>query len=163
MYSSFLFFTLFALSIALQFPITPPYFHVSNSWSYTDCGTPDDVLQIERISLNPDPPSAGKPCEVKITGTVNDIIEEGAYADVAVKLGRIKILKKTFDVCEAFRDYNTTIQCPVKPGSYEVTHTVHLPREIPLARYNIDAMGFTVNEDDMLCLKFVADFRFPPK
>ncbi|KAA8645227.1 Phosphatidylglycerol/phosphatidylinositol transfer protein [Aspergillus tanneri] len=75
---------------------------------------------------------SGKPCEVKITGTVNDIIEEGAYADVAVKLGRIKILKKTFDVCEAFRDYNTTIQCPVKPGSYEVTHTVHLPREIPL-------------------------------
>jgi hypothetical protein len=74
---------------------------------------------------------SGKPLEVKLTGTVTDIIDEGAYMDIVVKLGRIKILKTTFDICETFRDYNTTIQCPVKPGSYEVTHTADLPREIP--------------------------------
>lgn len=28
------------------------------------------------------------------------ILQEGAYADVEVKLGLVKILEKTFDVCE---------------------------------------------------------------
>ena len=27
-------------------------------------------------------------------------MQEGAYADVVVKLGRIKLLQKRFDVCE---------------------------------------------------------------
>ena len=27
-------------------------------------------------------------------------LQEGAYADVVVKLGRIILLKKTFDICE---------------------------------------------------------------
>ncbi|PKX88812.1 uncharacterized protein P174DRAFT_67691 [Aspergillus novofumigatus IBT 16806] len=159
MYFSFPYFALFAPSIALQFPFTFPPFHVSNDWAYTNCGTLDDIIQLKSISLNPDPPSAGKPLEVKLTGTVTDIIGEGAYMDVVVKLGRIKILKTTFDICETFRDYNTTIQCPVKPGSYEVTHTADLPREIPQAKFDIDALGFTANEEDMLCLKIQADFR----
>jgi hypothetical protein len=86
-------------------------------------------------------------------------------------------LKKTFDICEFFRDYNTTIQCPVKPGSYEVTHTADLPREIPQvckdtylivrdklltigkAKFDIDALGFTADEEDVLCLNIKADFR----
>ncbi|PIG80852.1 hypothetical protein AARAC_009390 [Aspergillus arachidicola] len=92
--------------------------------------------------------------------TVSNAIEEGAYVDVVVKLGLIKLLKKQFDACETLRNYNSTIQCPVEPGSYVVTQTVDLPREIPLAKYNIAAEGYTNNDDPMLCLKFVADFRF---
>jgi signal peptidase I len=58
MYFSFPYFALFAPSIALQFPFTFPPFHVSNDWTYTDCGTPGDIVQLKSISLNPDPPSA---------------------------------------------------------------------------------------------------------
>jgi hypothetical protein len=76
-------------------------------------------------------------------------LQEGAYADVSVKLGLIKILQKQFDLCdEAYvsvifavsemptlsylrRNANTSVQCPVEQGKYEVVHTVALPREIP--------------------------------
>ncbi|KAB8215446.1 ML domain-containing protein [Aspergillus novoparasiticus] len=163
MYFSFPFFALLASSIAFQFPITSPYFHISNDWSYENCGSPDDAVDIRRISLNPDPPSAGKSLEVKLMMNVYNAIEEGSYVDVVVKLGLIKLLKKEFDACETLRNYNSTIQCPVAPGSYEVTHTVDLPREIPLAKYNIEAEGYTNNDHPMLCLKVIADFRFPPK
>lgn len=75
--------------------------------------------------------------------------QEGAYADVSVKLGLIKILQKQFDLCqEAYvsvifimsemptlislrRNANTSVQCPVEKGAYKVVHTVTLPKEIP--------------------------------
>jgi len=76
-------------------------------------------------------------------------VQDGAYADVSVKLGLIKILQKQFDLCnEAYvsvifavfeipslrylrRNANTSVQCPVEKGTYEVEHTVALPKEIP--------------------------------
>ena len=76
-------------------------------------------------------------------------LQEGAYADVSVKLGLIKIVQKQFDLCEEAyvsvifavsemltlsylrRNANTTVQCPVEEGNYEVVHTVALPKEIP--------------------------------
>ena len=57
--------------------------------------------------------------------------QEGSYADVVVKLGLIKLLTKRFDICEELRNGNATLQCPVKPGDYDITQTVDLPPEIP--------------------------------
>lgn len=80
------------------------------------------------------------------------LAQEGAYADVTVKLGLVKLLKKTFDICEEAyvngslhacatvlltntplirRKANATIQCPVEKGDYVVEQTVTLPKEIP--------------------------------
>lgn len=37
------------------------------------------------------------------------LIQEGAYADVVVKLGLVKLLTKTFDICE-----EAYVICPVQ-------------------------------------------------
>jgi len=81
-------------------------------------GTPDDVIQIESIQVTPDPPQPGKDLTVRVVGVASEIIQassnpsfslrrlltrlmqEGAYADVTVKLGLVKLLRKRFDVCE---------------------------------------------------------------
>jgi ML domain len=75
--------------------------------------------------------------------------QEGAYADVTVKLGVVKLLSKEFDLCEeayvflvlpvfaiptgisSRRNAELEVQCPVKEGDYLVEHTVALPKEIP--------------------------------
>lgn len=76
--------------------------------------------------------------------------QEGAYVEVIVKLGLIKLLTKRFDFCEEAyvrislftidlltfhllhsRNANSSVQCPVQPGPYEVQHTVALPKEVP--------------------------------
>lgn len=73
--------------------------------------------------------------------------QNGAYADVTVKLGLIKLLQKSFDLCqEAYgsslvsfflpdllerQNSNATVQCPVEPGTYVVEQSVTLPKEIP--------------------------------
>lgn len=77
------------------------------------------------------------------------------------------------------RKANATVQCPVKKGQYIVEQTADLPKEIPpgssiecllklsdlesdLGKFTIDVRGYSVNDDDLVCLKLVADFRrFP--
>ncbi|KAG8745928.1 Phosphatidylglycerol/phosphatidylinositol transfer protein [Ceratobasidium sp. 414] len=89
-----------ALALNNQSPIS-----VMNGWSYVDCGLPTDPVQIESIQISPDPPQPGKDLTVTVKWYAADRIEasttgEGAYTDVTVKLGLIKILQKQFDLCE---------------------------------------------------------------
>ncbi|KAJ7487697.1 ML domain-containing protein [Mycena galericulata] len=127
-------------------------------WEYVDCGLPSQPLQIDSIELFPDPPMPGKDLTVTVKGLVTETIEDGASADVTVKLGLIKLLQKQFDVCEEARNANTTISCPVQPGPYEIVQTVALPKEVPKAKFVVLVRGLTVAEQDMLCLDLKIDF-----
>ncbi|OAX42400.1 hypothetical protein K503DRAFT_847858 [Rhizopogon vinicolor AM-OR11-026] len=136
--------------------------HIMEGWSYQDCGSPTDAIQLQSISLSPDPPKPGEDLTVSVVGTAKDRIEDGAYADVVVKLGLIKLLTKTFDVCEEARGANASIQCPVEEGEYTVVQTVALPKEIPKAKFTVTVRGYTKDDDDMLCLDLHVDFMKRP-
>ncbi|KAF5311941.1 hypothetical protein D9619_003243 [Psilocybe cf. subviscida] len=134
----------------------------TEGWEWKNCGLPTDAIQIESIKVSPDPPQPGQDLTVKVTGTAQEVIEEGAYVDVTVKLGLIKILSKRFDVCEEARGANATVQCPVQKDTYTVEQTVALPKEIPKAKFKVDVRGYTVDEEDMLCLQLMVDFMKKP-
>ncbi|KAL7417656.1 ML domain-containing protein [Mrakia frigida] len=127
-------------------------------WSWVDCGGAGDAVLIDSIKVSPDPPVPGQNLTVTATGLVVDPITDGAYADVLVKLGLIKLLQRKFDVCETAAENNATIQCPVAPGVYEVVQTVELPKEIPKAKYSVQVRGFTAEEKDMVCVNLFIDF-----
>jgi len=127
-------------------------------WEYVDCGLPSNPIQIDSIELSPDPPVPGQELTVTVKALVTDVIEEGASADVTVKLGLIKLLQKSFDICQEARNANATVSCPVEPGPYEVVQSVQLPAEIPKAKFVVLVRGFTVAEEDMLCLDLKIDF-----
>jgi len=127
-------------------------------WSWVNCGLPSDAVEITSVEVSPDPPLPGNDVTVTVAGKVVDEVKEGAYADVTVKLGLIKILQKTFDLCEEARNANTSVQCPVKTGDYAVTHTITLPREIPPAKFGVNVRGYTADDDDLLCIDLVIDF-----
>lgn len=104
----------------------------------------------------------GKDLTITVSGRVTDVIEDGAYADVTVKLGLIRLIKKQFDICEEARNANLTVQCPVEPGYYKVTHTTSLPKEIPPAKYKIELDGYTVDDNPLLCMRIHVDFIKQP-
>ncbi|KAG6911902.1 Phosphatidylglycerol/phosphatidylinositol transfer protein [Tephrocybe rancida] len=106
--------------------------HTTDGWSYNNCGSLEsDPIQIESIQVSPDPPQPGKDLTVTVAGRAVETVEIGAYADVVVKLGLVKLLHKQFDVCDEARKANASVQCPIEEGNYVVKHTVALPREIP--------------------------------
>jgi len=128
------------------------------AWEYSDCGLESNPVKITSIQVSPDPPKPGADLTVTVEGTVDQTLEEGAYADVTVKVGVVKILHKQFDLCEEARNGNVTVQCPVEPGSYHVVKTVTLPKEIPPAKFTISVRGYTAEDDDLLCVDFKVDF-----
>ncbi|KAG1757488.1 ML domain-containing protein [Suillus lakei] len=136
--------------------------HVMDGWSWHDCGSPTDVVQLKSITLSPDPPKPGQDLTVTAVGTAQRRIEDGASADVVVKLGLIKLLTRTFDVCDEARNANATIQCPVEEGDYTVVQTVALPKEIPQAKFTVGVKGYTVDDEDMLCLDLQVNFMKNP-
>ncbi|KAF9513662.1 hypothetical protein BS47DRAFT_1343887 [Hydnum rufescens UP504] len=129
-----------------------------NSWEYVDCGSPTDAILLQSLKVSPDPPQPGEELTVFAKGRVQKEIKEGAYANVVVKLGVIKLLQKQFDVCEEARNTNATIRCPVKEDDYTVQQTVTIPTEVPRAKFLVQVRGFTVEEEDMLCVDLKIDF-----
>ncbi|KAF9240851.1 hypothetical protein BU15DRAFT_61182 [Melanogaster broomeanus] len=94
-------------------------------------GAPSDAIEVKSLSVSPDPPQAGEDLTVTVSATAFKTIEDGATADVVVKLGLIKLLTKSFDVCEEARE-----------GDYVVVQTVALPKEIPPAKFNVEVRGY---------------------
>lgn len=58
-----------------------------------------------------------------VKGIATERIENGAYADVTVKVGLVKLLHKQFDICEELKNNrdNVNIQCPIEKGPIEVS------------------------------------------
>ncbi|KAI9060176.1 hypothetical protein FKP32DRAFT_1679137 [Trametes sanguinea] len=128
-------------------------------WDWTDCGTDSHIVHIKSIQVSPDPPQRGEDLTVTVEGVADSQVEDGAYADVTVKVGVIKILQKEFDVCEEASKANASVQCPVEKGTHKVVQTVTLPKEIPPAQFKVNVRGYTVDDEDMVCLDLMMDFR----
>ncbi|TFY83588.1 hypothetical protein EWM64_g417 [Hericium alpestre] len=131
-------------------------------WSWKDCGLPDDVVQVQSIVVSPDPPQPGQNLTVTVKATATETVEEGASADVTVKLGLVKLLSKSFDLCDEARNANVSVQCPIEKGDYEVTHIVALPNEIPRAKFSVSAQGYTVDDENLFCVNLQVDFMKNP-
>ncbi|KAK6969196.1 ML domain-containing protein [Favolaschia claudopus] len=165
MHSAFLIFASFAAGGLVNAASTEQVgFHTPGkqmkpSWGYTNCGEPTDIIQLRSLKVTPDPPQPGKNLTITVEGEARETIEEGAYADVVVKVGRIKILQREFDICEEALKANASVTCPVEKGEYTVTQTVELPREIPPAPFTVELRGNTVDDDPLVCLDIFADFR----
>ncbi|KAJ7078318.1 ML domain-containing protein [Mycena belliarum] len=131
----------------------------ADSWSWDNCGEDADPVHINSITVSPDPPKIGAELTVTIDAQVEQTIEEGATADVLVKVGRIKLLQQTFDICEEARKANASVSCPVEPGAYTIVQSVELPKEVPKLKYVINVQGFTSTDEPMVCVDLTVQFR----
>lgn len=127
--------------------------------NFVYCGTPDDIFQFDgEIKVTPEIVKPGAEVTIEAEGTLSQDLEDGTYAKVLVKLGLIKIISKTFDLCEELRKDNNEIQCPINRGKVVIKQTVQLPKEIPPGKFSVQALVFSANDDDVTCLNVVADF-----
>ena len=80
--------------------------------------------------LSPNSPS-GRSHNITLTGHLINEVTEGAWAEVVIKVGLIKLMHKKFDICDVLRERESSVQCPIQPGDLEIKDTFALPREIP--------------------------------
>lgn len=108
-------------------------------------------LTINWINLAPNPPKRGLQLQINAGAQNQIIIEEGSRIDIDVRLGYIKLLTQSFDLCDLLAD-NTDWECPVVPGDYILDKVVDIPLQIPMGKYNVLARAYNVDETYLACL-----------
>ncbi|KAF2748601.1 phosphatidylglycerol/phosphatidylinositol transfer protein precursor [Sporormia fimetaria CBS 119925] len=115
------------------------------------CGNPkDDLLEIEKVDLSPNPPQPGHTLSIKASGDFKEKIEEGAKVHIQVKYGLITLINQESDLCDALS--NVDLKCPLDKGEMTLTKDVDLPKQIPPGKYTVLADVFTKDGDKITCL-----------
>jgi len=136
-----------ALSAALLARALPQWAVSADNIQLIDCGTDEDAFKLNSIVATPYPPRSGENVTVEASGTVFIPILEGAFVDITVKLGVVKLLTKRVDICEQARN-GGELDCPLPEGEYHVKETFEIPGVAPLGRYTIQARGYMSEESE---------------
>ncbi|KAJ1333690.1 Phosphatidylglycerol/phosphatidylinositol transfer protein [Microdochium nivale] len=115
-----------------------------------------DTILIDNVDLAPNPPEAGSELLIKAKGTVLERIEQGAYVQLVVKYGLIRLISTTADFCEQLG--NVDLKCPIEKGALEVTKSVEIPKEVPPGTYHVNAQVFNADDKPITCLQATVKF-----
>ena len=115
------------------------------------------MLHLDEVIVTPNPPVAGQNLTFTTVGTLDKTIEEGAYVEVEVRYGFIKLIHQTYDLCEEI--VKVDLQCPIKLGKQTITKNVEIPEEVPPGKYLVVARAYTKDDEYITCL--TATIIFP--
>ncbi|KAG9229417.1 putative Phosphatidylglycerol/phosphatidylinositol transfer protein [Amylocarpus encephaloides] len=116
----------------------------------------DDILELDHVNLSPNPPVPGQRLTIEAVGTLSERIEKGAYVDLSVKYGIIKLLSTRADMCDQVK--NVEIECPIEKGTTTIKKEVDIPKEIPGGTYTVFADAYTEDERKIVCLEATVKF-----
>lgn len=74
---------------------------------------------------------SGKTLTIEAKGNFTETVEDGAYINLQVKYGLIRLINQKADLCEQMK--NVDEECPLL-GEKIITKDVDLPKEIPPVR-----------------------------
>ncbi|KAG0681284.1 Phosphatidylglycerol/phosphatidylinositol transfer protein [Kluyveromyces marxianus] len=110
-------------------------------------------LDITSVSLDPNPPQRGENLTIVASGLLKTVVEEGAYVDVEVRLGYIKLLSQTYDLCEQLEENDVSgLKCPLPADEYDLLKSVEIPNEVPPGRYSFFARAYNADDTQITCL-----------
>lgn len=81
---------------------------------------------------------------------MNKEIGEGAYVQVWVKYGLIKLISETLDLCEHVKEVD--LECPIKEGRLILQKSVDIPSQVPPGKYTVEARAFTADDEPITCI-----------
>lgn len=123
---------------------------------FCDSDHSKDIVHIEQVDLLPNPPEAGGNLVIRATGTVFETIEDGAYVNLVVKYGLIRLVNTKADLCEQVS--NVDLECPIEKGILSITKAVEIPKEVPPGTYNVHAEVVSVDGKPITCLQATVTF-----
>ncbi|TGO30022.1 hypothetical protein BPAE_0008g00140 [Botrytis paeoniae] len=128
----------------------------NNPLTYCKPDHSSDILSLDHVNLNPNPPTAGNKLTIEAVGTLSQTLEKGAYVRLQVKYGLIRLISMTEDLCDQVS--NVDLSCPIDAGKITITKDVDLPNQIPPGTYTVFADAFTANDEPIICLQATVAF-----
>lgn len=108
------------------------------------------LVDIYKLNLTPNPPVKGQNLTIYAEGFVEKTIVDGAYVDVDVKYGYLRLLRQEYDLCE--ESGNAGVECPIKEGKLVVNTSVAIPAQFPAGKYSITGRAYTKEGSLLTCL-----------
>lgn len=108
------------------------------------------LLSIEEVIIDPNPPLPGQNLTVSARGTLKTDLVEGSYVDVLVRYGFITLVNRRYDLCELLVEVD--LECPVKAGYLSLSRVVEIPDAVPPGEYIVDAKAYTYDDQLLTCL-----------
>mmetsp|Transcript_11573 Transcript_11573/g.16083 ORF Transcript_11573/g.16083 Transcript_11573/m.16083 type:complete len:152 (+) Transcript_11573:45-500(+) len=139
--------TLFFLACVLS-----AAFAVGDIWA--NCGTSSDHLQIEQVTIIPDPPVIGQNVTITFVGYLNEEVTSGTVS-LNLKWNGFTILNQSYSLCDLVKDYE---KCPIPAGDISLTVTEYLPTAIPKGTYTGTVKAFDQNNQEIMCITL--DLKF---
>ena len=135
-----------------NFPSSNGMMRPARPVSWMNCGSSDDLFNLESLELSPDPPRRSSPLTVKLKGYLKEKLDEGVV-EYEAKFGGFTLATGKLDGCPTLKEEPKLPQCPVAAGKIDVTHTVDLPWQIPPGRYLINAKGKrSIDDKQIFCI-----------
>ncbi|KAI9031142.1 ML domain-containing protein [Hyaloraphidium curvatum] len=122
------------------------------------CGTDEDIFTLGSLTISPDPPEKGTNLTVKVEGYLKETIVQGAYADVVVKIGVVKLLDTRLDLCDQGKEL-VGEDCPVQPGQRALEKTVAIPEQAPKGKYKVAAVLKNADDKQIACVNAAWDWE----
>lgn len=82
---------------------------------------------------------SGEPLTIKASGTLKEVVKNGAMVEVSVKYGLITLIKNKLDLCEHVSEID--LECPIDPGEFTLTKVVDIPKQIPPVSTKLSALN----------------------
>lgn len=114
------------------------------------------VLDLQNVVIDPNPPIKGENLTFSALGFLSEDIVEGAYVDVDVRYGFIRLIHQTYDLCEEAK--NIDLECPIKKGQNIISKLVEIPAEVPPGKYVVNARAYTKDDKLITCLTATVEF-----
>lgn len=122
-----------------------------------DVQTPQ-LLDLQKVVIDPNPPARGQNLTFVAEGVLKQAVTDGAYVEVDVRYGFIRLIHQTYDLCEEV--HNVDLECPIKKGSQVILKQVAIPDEVPPGKYLVVARAYS--KEDVLITCLTASVEFPP-
>lgn len=116
------------------------------------------LLTLDEITISPNPPEAGANLTFTAKGTIDKTITDGAYVEVDVRYGFIKLIHQTYDICKEITKVD--LECPIEKGKQVITKEVEIPEEVPPGKYLVTARAFTKDDEYITCLTATIEFPY---
>lgn len=120
--------------------------------------TQPQLLDLQKVVIDPSPPAKGQNLTFVATGFLAQDVTDGAYVDVDVRYGFIRLIHQTYDLCEQVT--NVDLECPIYKGEQVISKQVEIPEEVPPGKYMVTARAYTAEDVLITCLS--ATVEFPP-
>ncbi|KAI5951085.1 NPC2 [Candida jiufengensis] len=116
------------------------------------------LLDLKEVIISPNPPQTGANLTFTAKGNIDKTIVDGAYVEVDVRYGFIKLIHQTYDICEEITKID--LECPIEKGEQIIKKIVEIPDEVPPGKYIVNARAFTKDDEFITCLSATIEFPY---